>query len=215
MCDAEAISALIDGELPESNAADLLSHMETCPSCRALHDDFLAMRDGFEAIAIDPPDTLAPGIRYKVELGGDPPRSRRIIGSLIGVAACLIAALFISHFSALPQSANNEPMYDSAAPGAGTDYGIMNGTAGRSGAQDSSDFSAASEGYDTPSIVPEYRAFEYAEDGASEPESAPVADEKLTLTDSAGSVLQTPEPSEEPSPSEVEAEPEPTSESLE
>ena len=103
-CDIEAVSALADGELPEVSAVRLREHLEECPSCRALAGDLAALKDGFGALNAEPPDTLAPGILYKIGLGEDPPRSRRIVKSLIGVAACLIAALVISRTVAGPRT---------------------------------------------------------------------------------------------------------------
>ena len=113
-CDAEAISAMTDGELPEESAARLREHLEACPRCRVLADDLAALKDGFAALDAEPPDTLAPGIIYKIGLGGEPPRSRRIVRSLIGVAACLIAALVISR----------------TVPGPRTDLYLTGGSAG-------------------------------------------------------------------------------------
>jgi len=88
LCDIEAISMFIDGELPEMDAARLRGHLSECPSCRALLKDLTAVKEGFALLDDDPPDTLLPGILYKIELGEEPPRRRRIIGSLAGVAAC-------------------------------------------------------------------------------------------------------------------------------
>jgi hypothetical protein len=103
-CEIEAISALIDGELPESDAARLRGHLEECPSCRALFDDFTALKNGFEALQTDPPDTLLPGIMYKAELGEAPSRLKRVIGSLLGVAAVAAAVIILTQTGMLPQT---------------------------------------------------------------------------------------------------------------
>lgn len=106
-CEIEAISALLDGELPENEAALLFAHMEECPACRALYQDFTALRDGFTGLDIQPPDTFAPGTVYRLGLGEEPPRRRRVIASLLGVAACLVAVFVISQNMAPPDAEND------------------------------------------------------------------------------------------------------------
>jgi hypothetical protein len=114
-CDIEAISALIDGELAESDAARLRVHLEECPSCRALMDDLTAIKEGFALIETDPPDTLLPGILYKAELGDEPSRPRRVIGSLMrvaAIAACVAVVLIVTRNGDLPQT------FDEGSPAA-------------------------------------------------------------------------------------------------
>jgi hypothetical protein len=94
-CDIEAISALTDGELSEDAASSLHRHLDECPSCRALLEDFKALRQGLGGLDAEPPDTLMPGILYKIDLGEDPPRKGRVIKSLIAVAACAAVVFFI------------------------------------------------------------------------------------------------------------------------
>ena len=95
-CDIENISAYLDGEMPENDAAQLRAHLAECSSCAALYRDLSVMQKGFSDLNVPTPDTLAPGIMYKVNLGGDPPRIRRVIRQLIAVAACLIVVLVAS-----------------------------------------------------------------------------------------------------------------------
>jgi anti-sigma factor RsiW len=95
-CNIEDISVYIDGEMPEAEAACLRGHLAECPSCSALYNDLSALRDGFDCLDVPPPDTLAPGIMYKIGLGGEPSRTARIVRSLVAVAACLVAVLVIS-----------------------------------------------------------------------------------------------------------------------
>ncbi|MCL1806117.1 MAG: zf-HC2 domain-containing protein [Oscillospiraceae bacterium] len=95
-CDIEAIVAFIDGELPLPDAARLREHLKECPSCGALYEDLTAMQDGFQAMEVEPPDTLARGVVYKMSLGDDPPRKSRVLRSLFAVAACVAAVLLIT-----------------------------------------------------------------------------------------------------------------------
>jgi hypothetical protein len=97
-CNIENISALIDGELPETDAARLRGHLQECPSCNALYQDLSAMREGFAGLEKNPPDTLARGIMYKIDIGAadSPQRFRKAVRSLIAVAACLVAVLVVS-----------------------------------------------------------------------------------------------------------------------
>ncbi|MDR0294047.1 MAG: zf-HC2 domain-containing protein [Oscillospiraceae bacterium] len=123
-CDIENLSAFIDGELPEESAVHVRAHLEHCPSCRALADDFAALKDGFAALETKPPDTLAPGVMYKIGLGAELPRVRRVITSLVGVAACLIAVLIIARN--LPAS---HPL-NGAAGGGALESGVENADMG-------------------------------------------------------------------------------------
>lgn len=102
-CDIEAVSALIDGELPLDAAARIRAHLDECPSCRALFNDFTALREGFGELEADPPDTLAPGIIYKTGLGAEPSRVRRIAGRLVTVAACVTVLLIIARTAEAPR----------------------------------------------------------------------------------------------------------------
>jgi hypothetical protein len=105
-CDVELISAYIDGELPESEAARLRAHMEECGSCNALCRDFTALKEGFAALETSPPDTLVPGIFYKIGLGEETPRVRRVIGRLVAVAACAAVVMIAARPSDTPDGYN-------------------------------------------------------------------------------------------------------------
>ncbi len=127
-CDIEAVSALLDGELPEAEAARLLAHIEECPSCRALYQDLAALREGFAELETPSPDTFLPGTVYRYGLGQEPPRSRRVIASLLGIAACLVAVLVISQNVGAPQIAGDggeSVITDLENAGNGADNGII------------------------------------------------------------------------------------------
>jgi hypothetical protein len=96
LCNIENISVYLDGELPKNDAALLRAHLEECSSCAALYRDLSLMQKGFSVLDVSPPDTLLPGVMYKVSLGEDPPRLRRVVRQLIAVAACLIVVLIAS-----------------------------------------------------------------------------------------------------------------------
>ncbi|MDR0325156.1 MAG: zf-HC2 domain-containing protein [Oscillospiraceae bacterium] len=169
-CDIEALSAFIDGELPEESAARLRAHMEECPNCRALAEDMAALKEGFAALEAEPPDTLAPGILYKISLGEEPPRRRRVVRSLVSVAACLIAALVISRTVYSPQL---DSYFNLSGGGMSSEVADMDGLmarieSGETGTDDSM-FTAESPQAWFDSVEEAGNAREYGESAAAPP----------------------------------------------
>ncbi|MDR1692933.1 MAG: zf-HC2 domain-containing protein [Oscillospiraceae bacterium] len=170
-CDIEAVSALLDGELSETDAALLREHMEDCPSCRALYQDFLAMRDGFAGLEENAPDTLVPGTVYRYGLGEEPPRRRRVVASLLGVAACLAAVWLVSTQAEPRPSATSQNDIESVSEEAGVTFDAAepadeNGYTG--GANDTMPAPAAPE---APAALPEPE-LSFTEDNAAPPKIA-------------------------------------------
>jgi hypothetical protein len=62
------IGALADGFLDESEAAPIRAHMESCPECTSLYRDLRRIHDALSGDFDTPPDTLVPGVMYKVSL---------------------------------------------------------------------------------------------------------------------------------------------------
>ncbi|MBX6342150.1 MAG: zf-HC2 domain-containing protein, partial [Thermomicrobiaceae bacterium] len=44
------ISAFMDGELNEDETSELLQHLASCASCRAVLDEYRALRDDLRAL---------------------------------------------------------------------------------------------------------------------------------------------------------------------
>jgi len=145
-CDIENISVYLDGEMPENDAAQLRAHLAECSSCAALYRDLSIMAKGFSDLEVSTPDTLAPGIMYKVNLGDDPPRLRRVIRQLIAVAACLIVVLVASKMvspNELPEAPAEREAYLAAGQpeAAGIEiFGDFDGEFGLAGQGDPSPF---------------------------------------------------------------------------
>ena len=180
-CNIESISAFIDGEMPESEAALLREHMQECPSCMDIYQDLSAIRDGFADLERLPPDTLAPGIMYKIGLGEEPSRTGRAVRSLVAVAACLIAVIVLSR-TTFPNGQYDAPAENSALPEivsySGTDGGTEAGGFGFSRFIDDAAAEIAPRGFadeifSAPSaLAPEaqYRGMEYLESDDDEDE---------------------------------------------
>lgn len=61
------VTAYVDGELDEGRASAMRGHARTCPSCRKVIDDELAIRDAAASLQpLDPPDALWAGIQQRL-----------------------------------------------------------------------------------------------------------------------------------------------------
>lgn len=58
----QAMSARLDGELPEDEARALDAHLRECAPCRALMAELTELDDGLKTLSVEPPETLAPGV---------------------------------------------------------------------------------------------------------------------------------------------------------
>ena len=54
----QQISQLLDGELPAEQVQTLRAHLRTCPDCRRVYDDFLAIQAAVRDAAAEPPADL-------------------------------------------------------------------------------------------------------------------------------------------------------------
>ena len=104
-CDkyVEMISQMIDGELSPEQEAELRTHIDTCGECAKVYDAFMGISDVLGDDLIAPPETLAKGIMYKINLQKKGGAGRRFaFGRYTALAACLALALFgASHFGLL------------------------------------------------------------------------------------------------------------------
>lgn len=94
----EMISAMIDGELPQEQEAELRAHIEQCPDCRRVFDAFKGISCALSGELAAPPDTLAKGVMYKINVQKKAHR-RFAFGRFTALAACLVLVLLgAAHF---------------------------------------------------------------------------------------------------------------------
>ncbi len=96
----EMISAMVDGELDAEQETELRTHIDSCGDCAKVYDAFMGISDVLGDDLIAPPETLAKGIMYKIDLQKKGGAGRRFaFGRYTAIAACLALALFgASHF---------------------------------------------------------------------------------------------------------------------
>lgn len=87
-----------DGLLTDEENEKLKSHLECCPDCRRRVEAAGAMSAAFSSMEAEPPDTLAPGIKYKLSLEPSErkPLRRFLPGSLTVAAACIALLIILS-----------------------------------------------------------------------------------------------------------------------
>ncbi len=98
----ELISGYVDGELTETEKAELLEHIKTCPSCAALLEIYESMADQTDDMLAEPPDELAAGVMDEVrELAEKNKRAGRkrfwTVGTrYLAAAACIALILYVA-----------------------------------------------------------------------------------------------------------------------
>ena len=73
----QQISQLLDGELPAEQVQTLRTHLRTCPDCRRVYDDFLAIQAAVRDAAAEPPADLTARIMQQVRQEPVPMAPRR------------------------------------------------------------------------------------------------------------------------------------------
>ena len=99
----EMISAMVDGELTAQQETELRTHIDQCSECARVYDAFVGISGAIADDLIAPPETLAKGIMYKINLNKKGGAGRRFaFGRYTAIAACLALALFgASYFGLL------------------------------------------------------------------------------------------------------------------
>lgn len=102
----ELISALIDGEVSESENAEIRAHIESCPECRAMFDAFTAVSDSLSEL-----EELPDGVHESIMRGvrASEKKKKPAWTRVLPLAACLVMVIFGS-FKLL-----NAPDTDNAA----------------------------------------------------------------------------------------------------
>lgn len=95
----EMISAMVDGELTAEQEAELRTHIDQCGECAKVYDAFTSISEALANDLVAPPETLAKGIMYKINLNKKGGARRFAFGRYTAIAACLALVLFgASHF---------------------------------------------------------------------------------------------------------------------
>ena len=90
----KAISLLIDGELDERQASELRAHIERCETCKKVYNAFSSISDSLGSELAEPPEMLAKGVMFKVNLIENGGKKRRFaFGRFTAIAACLALIL--------------------------------------------------------------------------------------------------------------------------
>lgn len=93
----EDISALCDGELNAEREREVREHIESCADCRALYMDFSAISGALKELLSNPPAKLMEGTQYLLDLEiTQPKRWKKIVSSIVAVAACTVLLLILS-----------------------------------------------------------------------------------------------------------------------
>ncbi len=117
----ELANLSVDGLLTEEENESLRAHLESCPDCRRRAEAAGAMSAAFSQMEAEPPDTLAPGIKYKLSLEPSEKKSwRRFMpGSLTVAAACVALIILFSQ----SKDSGGPPTFGGISSREETDYG--------------------------------------------------------------------------------------------
>ena len=94
----ELISRLIDGDLSESEQADVRAHVESCPECAALYEAFSSLSGHLSCDLAEPPESLRENVmadvrREKLRAVKHPSRA-------VWTAAACLAVVLLAAFAA-------------------------------------------------------------------------------------------------------------------
>ena len=182
----ELISCLLDGEISPEEKIELENHIASCPQCRAMYEDFVALSGMMGESMADVPDSLHEKIMSGVRSAKKVKKPAIIrLRPYMAAAACfvvVIGAVFalrggvkLDMMSNKSASAAPEAAADRAAPADKPASGYDSyGYSGSTGAADDSLDKATSE--DAAEVPMEMAPDEPADEPAAEPE-APMANE--------------------------------------
>lgn len=91
----DMISTYVDGELSESQEAELNAHMERCPDCRKVCDAFKSMSGAMGDELVSPPVSLAEGVMLRIASQEKTQKNKKShIWSYLAAAACFALVIF-------------------------------------------------------------------------------------------------------------------------
>jgi hypothetical protein len=89
------IGALADGFLDGHEAAAIRAHLESCPECASLYRDLQRIHAALSGDYCDVPDTLVPGVMYKIGLHSK--GRRRLSFGWFTAAAAVLAVILLAN----------------------------------------------------------------------------------------------------------------------
>ena len=88
----EMISAMLDGEILDSDRTVIENHIKPCPECAAMYEDFDALSDAFAEEIVPVPASLHGKIMKRVRTSAKP---KKLTGALvIALAVYLFSVVF-------------------------------------------------------------------------------------------------------------------------
>lgn len=92
----ELAALLADGELSVEEEAVLREHAASCPACQKRIAEYAAIHQALRDSSVTPPDTLTPGVMYKIRLEQGKPKAKRFLPrGFTLIAACAAAVILI------------------------------------------------------------------------------------------------------------------------
>ena len=116
----EMMSAMVDGELPEAEEAELRAHIESCDECSRVYNAFLGISGALSEKLAAPPEALAKGVMYKIKVQKKAGR-RFAFGRFTALAACLALVLLGASYFGLFEGSSLNKSESVAAPRAMSD----------------------------------------------------------------------------------------------
>lgn len=90
----QMISAMLDEELSADEERALRAHIEACEDCRCIYNAFAGLSAAMKDTLADPPELLAKGIMYKINLQEGKTKRPFHWGRFTMLAACLALVIF-------------------------------------------------------------------------------------------------------------------------
>lgn len=116
----EKISTLIDGEVSESERAEIEKHIEACTECRRMYEAFTAVSDSLGEL-----EEVPQGLHEDIMRGVKKARQRPLLRKILPLAAC-----FVLIFGVVAMKGMDNNSADEAAP---EDESLCVGTAVNNG----------------------------------------------------------------------------------
>ncbi len=114
------IEAAVDDQLPQPDIDRLNLHMNECQQCRSLYQLDVSIHKGAAGLQVDAPETLLPGLMYRIRNDKKQPRFAFGRFTTLAVAAAAVLLLLnsgdtVRAWLQLPTSNGNEPSRSSQA----------------------------------------------------------------------------------------------------
>lgn len=106
----ETLLLMMDGELPDHQAAAAMKHLEQCPECRQRRDVFTGLLAEVTVLEpqVAPPETAREGLAQRIAVTAEARRPAwlhpRLLMKVAAVLLLGVGALVYRHFSTLPQN---------------------------------------------------------------------------------------------------------------